>query len=136
MENQPISNGPVKAKTGKTWKEWFTVLDADGCEGMSHKEIVAVLQEKYRIDDWWQQSVTVAYEQVHGQRLPNQRPDGFQISKSKTIPSGMDAVFNAWSDPKIRSQWLEDPAISRVSSFLRSDRSSGLHTWDYWSPAN
>lgn len=38
-----MSDEAVKAKTGKTWKEWFTILDKAGATKMTHQEIVKLL---------------------------------------------------------------------------------------------
>jgi hypothetical protein len=53
---------PYKLKTGKTWEEWYALMDAAGCKDMHHKGIVAYLADNFKIDPWWQQQVTVAYE--------------------------------------------------------------------------
>ena len=34
-----MSDEAVKAKTGKVWKEWFTILDKAGAKKMTHQEI-------------------------------------------------------------------------------------------------
>ena len=38
-----MSDAAVQAKTGKTWPEWFAVLDKAGAAKMTHKEIAAHL---------------------------------------------------------------------------------------------
>jgi hypothetical protein len=46
---------------------------------------------------WWAQSVTVAYEQDIGRRIPGQRPDGtFQTSVSKSTKLGMKELMDKW----------------------------------------
>jgi hypothetical protein len=57
-----MSDAAVQAKTGKTWDEWFKILDKAGGKKMNHKEIVAYLSEKYGVGPWWRQMVTVTYE--------------------------------------------------------------------------
>ena len=56
--------------------------------------------------------LTVSYEQVRGKRLLYQRPDGYQISKSKLITASIDAAFKAWRVKSIRNKWLTDPDIT------------------------
>ncbi len=58
-----ISDEAVKKRTGKNWKEWFSVLNKAGAKKMEHKEIALLLSEKYHVSDWWSQMVTVQYEQ-------------------------------------------------------------------------
>ena len=77
-----ISSEAVKAKTGKTWAQWFALLDKSRAQAMSHKDIVAVLAGKNGLGPWWRQMVAVAYEQAKGLRDKHEKPDGFEISRS------------------------------------------------------
>lgn len=101
-----VSNATVQRKTGKTWSEWFQLLDSAGCDKMDHKNIVAFLADNYNIDGWWQQQVTVAYEQARGLRQKHQTLSGFQTSKSKTINVPISEVFAAWMIESLRAEWL------------------------------
>jgi len=65
-----LSDAAVQAKTGKTWQEWFAVLDAAGARAMDHKTSAAYLYKQLRLPDWWAQMVTVGYEQARGQSRP------------------------------------------------------------------
>lgn len=82
-----IGDTAVKARTGKTWAEWFANLDGAGATRMSHKEIVAYLGGHHQVPEWWQQMVTVTYEQGRGLREKHETPGGFQVSVTKTISS-------------------------------------------------
>ncbi|MBI4468284.1 MAG: hypothetical protein HY650_03070 [Acidobacteria bacterium] len=42
----------------------------------------------------------------------HQRPDGFQISVSKTIGAPSESVFKAWKDHRHRARWLAEEALS------------------------
>jgi uncharacterized protein YndB with AHSA1/START domain len=111
-----ISSEAVKAKTGKTWAEWFAILDAAGAKKMTHKEIVAVLHSKFGVGDWWQQMLTVGYEQARGLREKHQNPEGYQVSASRTIAVPVEALFKAWHDARARKKWLAEPmAISKAT---------------------
>ncbi|MBZ5536330.1 MAG: hypothetical protein LAO31_10280 [Acidobacteriia bacterium] len=81
-----MSDEAVQGKAGRTWKEWFSILDAAGARKMNHKEIVAYLSSKHKVGSWWRQMVTVGYEQARGMRELHQKPGGYEISVSKTIP--------------------------------------------------
>ena len=102
-----ISSAAVQAKTGKTWAEWVKTLDAAGAAKMSHPEIVALLGEQHGVGDWWQQMLTVGYEQYKGLRAKHQKPEGFQVSGSKTVNVPVDALYRAWSDEAARARWLK-----------------------------
>jgi len=101
-----VGDDAVKAKTGKTWSEWFALLDAAGAKKMPHKEIALYLHEKQDLPGWWSQMVTVGYEQERGSRVEHQRPDGYSINRSKTLPVPLSRLFQAWHNAKTRGRWL------------------------------
>lgn len=103
-----MSDAAVQNATGKTWPEWFSILDKAGAKKMTHREIVAFLVKKYAVGPWWQQMVTVAYEQQRGLREVHQVPGGYSISVSKTIGVRLPALYAAWKDEKSCSRWLDD----------------------------
>src|SRR5439155_11656764 len=103
-----ISSDAVQAKTGKTWPEWLRILDAAGAKTMDHKEIVAVVNQQ-GVGSWWQQMVTVGYEQARGKRVKHETTAGFSISRSKTVNVPIAVLFSAWKDKRKRSRWLRDP---------------------------
>lgn len=73
-----MSDKAVKTKTGKDWRQWFSILDKAGARKMSHKEIAEYLYRRRGVPDcWWSQMVTVTYEQSRGLREKHQRADGY-----------------------------------------------------------
>jgi hypothetical protein len=75
LRNAPtLTDHAVKAKTSKTWAEWFKTLDAAGARRMRHKEIVKHLGARFLLPRWWQQMITTAYEQARSQSSPAARP--------------------------------------------------------------
>lgn len=119
-----IRDEAVQAKTGKTWSQWFKLLDRAGCETRTHKEIVAVLKAKHAgIGSWWQQMVTVAYEQARGLRDKHERPDGFSVSGSRTINVSVGKLYRAFKDGRARTRWLgETGLVVRKATENRSMR--------------
>jgi hypothetical protein len=103
-----IGDEALQEKTGKNWKEWFSVLDAAGASKLDHQQIVAILNERHGIGLWWGQMVSVGYEQERGLRVPHQKPNGFEISISKTIKLPVGTAFLLFQDPKMRRRWLKD----------------------------
>lgn len=104
-----MSDEAVKAKTGKTWAEWFTILDAAGAKKLDHKSIVAILREQHGVGSWWRQMVTVGYERERGLRQVHQNARGFSASASRTMAVPVTKLFNAWNDRKTRQRWLSKP---------------------------
>ena len=105
-----IGNEALREKTGKTWAEWFVVLDKAGAKERSHQEIVALLKE-HGVGQWDGQMVTVGYEQERGVRVPHQKSDGFEISVSKTVNVAVGVAFMLFEDAKMRKRWMKDPAF-------------------------
>jgi uncharacterized protein YndB with AHSA1/START domain len=104
-----ISLEAIQAKTGKTWPQWLSILDKAGARTMNHKEIMAYLSEHHpKVGGWWTQMVTVGYEQARGLREKHQKPEGFEISVSKTIAVPAAKLFEAWENSKTRGRWLKE----------------------------
>jgi len=69
-----IGDEAVKAKTGRRWSEWFTILDRFDVKQNGHKLAAKHLAEKHRLGPWWSQAVTIRYEWERGLRtMKNQR---------------------------------------------------------------
>ena len=104
-----ISDEAVLKSTGKIWKEWFVILNKAGAKNMTHKEIARWLKKNYIISGWWLQMVTVQYEKDVKGRKKHEKPDGYQISKSKTFSHSVSRVFSAINSLTNRNQWLKNP---------------------------
>lgn len=107
-----IGSDAVLAATGKNWKQWIALLDKAGGRSMNHKQIVAVVRDKHGVGPWWQQMVTVGYEQAVGLRKKHEKPEGFQISRSKTLAVPAAKVFAAWKTAAKRAVWLGEENIT------------------------
>jgi uncharacterized protein YndB with AHSA1/START domain len=119
-----MSDDAVKAKTGKAWAEWFKILDAAGAKRMTHQERVALLNQKHGVGPWWQQMVAVTYEQARGLRDKHQKPEGYEISVSRTIDALAGKAFKAWTDEKTRTKWLPANLTIRKATANKSLRMS------------
>lgn len=92
----------IASATGRTWADWTAWLDDAGArEAASHGDIAALALARMRepgapaVDnpEWWAQSVTVAYEQHIGRRMPGQRTDGtFDATASRTVAGTREDV--------------------------------------------
>ena len=104
-----ISSEAVLNATGKKWDQWLKILDDAGAKALTHKEIVALLNQKHGVGPWRQQMITVGYEQARGLRVKHETATGFSVSRSKTLTASANKVFAAWKDKRKRGQWLADP---------------------------
>ena len=55
--------------------------------------------------------VAVGYEQARGLRAAHQRASGFAANASKTVEANVSRLYDAWSDPAVRSRWLLDAPV-------------------------
>jgi hypothetical protein len=104
-----ISDAAVRARTGCGWKEWFFYLDRSDAKKLDHKGIVKLVgkaRTKTPVSGWWQQMVTVAYEQARGLRKKHQKPEGYQVSASRTLPVPTGRAFAAFTNIRLRRRWL------------------------------
>jgi hypothetical protein len=101
-----VSEAAIQRATGKSWDEWFALLDAWHGTTHNHTEIARHVYETYGIDGWWAQSVTVGYERARGMRALHERPDGFSMSASKTFPVPVERLFAAFVEQNERERWL------------------------------
>jgi len=118
-----MSEAAVLRGTGKTWDEWFVLLDSWGAAERTHPEIARYLVEEHGIPGWWAQGVTVGYERARGRRAVHERPDGFSVNASKTFPVPVARLFAAFVDEAARDDWLEPGTLRpRTSQPNRSAR--------------
>jgi hypothetical protein len=123
--NQPalrVGDAAVAAKTGRTWPEWFDLLDRAGAQDLTHKEIDTLLYDAHGLDGWWAQMVTVGYEQARLGRAKHEKPGGFEVSASKTVAVPVETLFTAWNDPRRRARWLSEALTVRKATLPKSMR--------------
>ena len=107
-----MSDAAIKEKTGCTWERWVKSLDHYGAATMAHAEIAKLVHDKWKVADWWTQTVTVGYERIKGLRARGQRRDGsYEASKSRTFNVPVSTLFEAWADASTRRRWLDGASV-------------------------
>lgn len=109
----------VERATNRTWEEWLHYMEGIDAKNLSHYEIASKLLEELdgKIENigWWAQSVTVAYEQYIGRRIPGQQSDGnFQTSVSKSTALGMQELMDKWERFAAEDQEVSDLIVGEV----------------------
>jgi hypothetical protein len=108
-----VGDAAVQAATGRTWTEWFALLDAAGSQALDHKGIVArVAAMEPAPSGWWCQMVTVGYEQARGKRQLHETTQGYQVSASVTVAAPLAALYVAWADESVRARWLGEAPLT------------------------
>lgn len=105
------SNALVVERTGRPWREWYLLLQSWGARDRTHTEIARWLRDEQGVSGWWSQELTYRYELASGRRQPGQRPEGFQISVSKTVDAPVATLYAAVVDRRRRTRWLPDVSM-------------------------
>ena len=118
------SEEAVRGATGRSYEDWFRVLDSADMASRGHGEIADALTGEHGVSSWWAQTITVGYERARGLRPPHGGRDGlFSISASKTIEVPVERLFEAFMDAGLRERWLPDGELrERTSQPARSAR--------------
>jgi len=117
------SDESIERGSGKSWDEWFGILDSWGATKRTHSEVARYVHEEHDVPGWWAQTVTVGYERGRGMRRVNENSSGFYVSVSKTLPVGAEELFEEFTDSRKRNRWLEPGTLrSRTSQPGKSAR--------------
>jgi len=111
-----MSDAAILKGSGRSWDDWFRILDAWDATTHDHTEIARYVNAELGVDGWWSQSVTVGYERARGMRAPNQRPEGFEVSVSKTVAMPPLEAWRAFVEPRRRTSWLDLPLRMRTGT--------------------
>jgi hypothetical protein len=118
-----MSNEAVAAKTGKTWNEWFKLLDQANAMTLGHRHIAALLREKHELPGWWSQNVTVEYERSRGLRERHQVSDGYSVTVTRIFPTSVSRLYSATADAAQRRQWFPrgvfEPSSQTKAKYVR-----------------
>ncbi|WP_371529309.1 DUF4287 domain-containing protein [Streptomyces sp. NBC_01283] len=124
---EKLSAEALREATGKTWTQWFALLDAWDGTSHTHTEIARHIREEHGTDGWYAQSVAVGYEQERGLREVGQSSTGaWRTSGSKTIATSAARAIEAFTDETVRARWL--PGIDLT---LRTHRPAKSVTADF-----
>jgi len=112
-----VSDVAVRAKTGKSWAEWFSQLDRAGALEWDHKTIARHLADSYPLGGWWSQMIAVTYEQARGLRDKHEQQDGYQIQRERTMAVPVEKAWEACKGLK----WLPEAKKSHIRN-IREDK--------------
>lgn len=117
----------AQKSTGRTYEQWYELLDRAGGRDLSHQEIARWLDAQGIDSGWWCQSIAGSYERHIGRRVAGQTCDGdFKTSASKTLDASLDEVLQRWCDQV--SGWSEFNGVplEEPPSVAETGR------WRYW----
>jgi hypothetical protein len=111
-----MRDASVRRATGRTWRDWVSVLDASGAAGKPHREIARSVSS-LGVGSWWSQMVTVGYERIRGLRDRGQRRGGdYTATKSRTFAVSLPTLFDAFASAGMRGRWLRTRVAVRSAT--------------------
>ena len=112
VEEPGMTDASVRKGSGKTWDEWFRILDDWGGRERSHRDIARYVREDLGVNGWWAQTVTVGYERARGMRARNETTQGFQVGVQKTMQVPVERIRAALTQARRRNRWLEPGTLT------------------------
>ena len=97
-------NKQLVATTGRSFDDWFDILDKAGAESWPHWKVKRYLGGKRKNDEWWASAVAEAYERTHGS---NPAGSTYSAQASKTIHASVKEVWKLIDDEDERRAWLD-----------------------------
>jgi hypothetical protein len=125
----PTSDDAAQRATGKSYDQWFALLDSWGGSDRRHPEIAGWLRSEHGVDGWWSQAVTVAYERARGLRAVHQMADGFSIGVTRTVAAEPERVLEAFTSSRARRAWLPGATMRQ-----RPTTAAGTARFDWSDP--
>ncbi|MBI2839930.1 MAG: SRPBCC domain-containing protein [Acidobacteria bacterium] len=115
----------VKRETGKSFDEWFALLDKQVGADKGRREIGMYLGNTVKVDPWWGGTITVEYENARGAKEKDGRPRGYSICATKKLKASPDACFAAWATPGALDTWLGAKHEGKVEDGARLTNADG-----------
>ncbi len=84
----------VREATGRSWAQWFRVLDRFDVESAGHSATVRHLAEEHECPRWWRQRIAQVHAQVRGLREPVRR--SLSANSSRTLSVAVEDLYRAW----------------------------------------
>jgi len=116
MPTTRIDDETVKAKTGKSWHEWFDILENASADKLNRQEITSFLSRRHDLNDWWSQMIANVYVQHARTHEQYERTEGYEISVSKTFQIDVRTIYDAWSTDEKRRRWLQESPLKITAS--------------------
>jgi hypothetical protein len=115
VASKTIGDDAVKRATGRDWAEWLALLDKAGARKMAHRDIAAMVSEKFGAGPWWSQMVTVTYERERGLREVHETAAGYVANVSRTFNVPVGALFDAFRRLAKKEKYKERKATAPKS---------------------
>jgi hypothetical protein len=93
----------IRAATGRSWAQWFRVLDRFDVAAAGHTATVRHLAEAHECPRWWRQRIAQVHAQLRGLSEPVRRD--LAANTSRTLSVAVEDLYRAWRG-RGPSKWL------------------------------
>jgi hypothetical protein len=94
-----IEADKVVKETGHQREEWFKLLDEQQAFIWTTKQIIAWLKKRTKLNDWWAESLGLAYVEARGLGKMSQQPTGrFTFTMKREYDIEMSRLFTVLND--------------------------------------
>lgn len=93
----------IRAATGRSWAQWFRLLDRFDVATAGHTATVRHLAEAHECPRWWRQRIAQAHAQLRGLSEPVRRD--LAANTSRTLSVAVEDLYRAWRG-RGPSKWL------------------------------
>jgi uncharacterized protein YndB with AHSA1/START domain len=99
--DHPLDDVSCKAATGKSYADWFALLDSVDALKKGRRESVHVLYNTMgnnnNVDGWWATTIYVAYEAHKGIVKKDGHAEGYTICVTKSIGAPVSKTYGVWT---------------------------------------
>jgi hypothetical protein len=115
------SDAVIRAATGRTWAQWFRLLDRFDVAGAGHSATVRHLADEHACPRWWRQRIAEAHAESRGLQAPASRTHS--ANTSRTLSVSVEDLYRAWLG-RAPAKWLHSKfKVQRANEYnsLRLD---------------
>jgi len=94
----------IKAATGRSWAQWFRLLDRFDAAAAGHSATVRHLADEHDCPRWWRQRIAGAHAEARGLLTPPAR--SLAANTSRTLSVSVDDLYRAWQG-RGPGKWLQ-----------------------------
>lgn len=98
------SDTVIRAATGRSWAQWFRLLDRFDAAAAGHSATVRHLADEYDCPRWWRQRIAGAHAEARGRLTPTAR--SLAANTSRTLSVSIDDLYRAWQG-RAPGKWLQ-----------------------------
>ena len=101
-----VSDANVKKETGKSFAEWWKVLDDFGGPAKGRREIGNHLYGELKVDAWWSATLQVEYERHKGVVEKDGKGKGYTICATKSVKAPPERCWEMFESGKALDAWF------------------------------